>query len=374
MTQYRLVSGDETIEISQADFESAREDRDELFRQLELESWFAEVGGAVLSWQEKMMRFASRWRSEELDRFVHVQIECELTSRMTNIVVATNGLRRRIDKEHTDCQNKAACDIAQGIRDSWTHTSTRLLSATVGSEDLWLSAPQIGSMPTNGNRERVELHIKGEEILPRDAGQRRALQQAIAGLFPDGDIDLVTVLNSHIACTSRSMAAYRTKAVKPGTFRDSLLARYKLTGKSHVYITCGAEDVHLGSPFGRMLEDVRELRKRHREVATFELVQFGRGEFRAGSLDEARDYTLELAAGLGFDSKNTEEVADALDLGNGYEREALCKDAPPLFRDAVEQVYSRARSLPHALLWAGFALRLLPRRLRGYKSRTSPQT
>ena len=50
-----LVDGEEKIEISPAEFEAARKDRDELWKQLEIECWFAELRSAVLAWQEKML-------------------------------------------------------------------------------------------------------------------------------------------------------------------------------------------------------------------------------------------------------------------------------------------------------------------------------
>ena len=96
-----LVDGAKRIEISAAEFEAARKDRDELWRQLEIECWFAELRSAVLAWQEKMLRFAARMHSEETHRFVPIQVECELTSRMAAVVVATHGLRPALDFENT---------------------------------------------------------------------------------------------------------------------------------------------------------------------------------------------------------------------------------------------------------------------------------
>ena len=45
-----LVDGEKRIEISPAEFEAARKDRDELSKQLEMECWFAELRSAVLAW------------------------------------------------------------------------------------------------------------------------------------------------------------------------------------------------------------------------------------------------------------------------------------------------------------------------------------
>ena len=81
------------------EFDAARKDRDELRRQLEIACWFAELRSAVLAWQEKMLRFAARMHSEERRRFVPIQVECELTSRMAAVLVATHGLRPYIDKQ-----------------------------------------------------------------------------------------------------------------------------------------------------------------------------------------------------------------------------------------------------------------------------------
>ena len=86
-----LVDGEKRIEISPAECEAARKDRDELSKQLEMECWFAELRSAVLAWQEKMLRFAARMHSEEASRFVLIQVECELTSRIAAVLVATHG-------------------------------------------------------------------------------------------------------------------------------------------------------------------------------------------------------------------------------------------------------------------------------------------
>ena len=51
-------------------------------------------------------------------------------------------------------------------------------------------------MPTNGHRHRIELRVPAKQLLER-AGHppMKKLQPAIVELFPDGNIDAVTVLN-----------------------------------------------------------------------------------------------------------------------------------------------------------------------------------
>ena len=233
MAQYRLVDGDKSIEITQTEFESAKADRDELFKLLEIESWFAEVRLSGFSWQEKMIRFAARQDSEDIDQHLQVQIGCELTSRMSNVLIGTHGLRPHINKDHSDCVLEPACTIAEAIRDSCAHESTRLLNITIGSQDLWLSAPQMQSMPTNGGRKSVVLFMEGEKLeqQSRRAGKRSKLHRAIEELFPDGRIDVVPVLNSHLACINQSMKTYRNKYKDPSVFRSSLLEHHGLIGK-----------------------------------------------------------------------------------------------------------------------------------------------
>ena len=359
-----LVDGDKRFPISLAEFEAARKDRDELRKQLELESWFAEVRAAVLAWQEKMLRFAGRMHSEETRRFVSIQVECELTSRMAVVLVATHGLRPYIDKHHRNCPRKAACVIAKAMRDSWTHASVRLLSVATGGDDLYLTGSQLKNMPTKGHRDRIELRLPTQELLERArANSRKTLESAIRELFPDGGIDAVTVVNSHVACINRSMTAYRAERREPGACRNELLARHRLVGSRWVKVSCGTEDIPLGEPFDRMRDDRNQLRERNAEVPVLELVQFGRGEFRTGSLEDARDYLLELLHAGGLESWDTKTAADTLDLG-GYAREALCEGAPLLFRDAVVRLHERACKSARALQWQGWALRVLAHRLR----------
>ena len=57
-----------------------------------------------------------------------------------------------------------------------------------------------------------------------------------------------------------------------------------LIGKPFVSITCEGEKIWLGSPVDKMIETIRQLRREHSEVSTIELIQFGRGEFRVGSV------------------------------------------------------------------------------------------
>ena len=375
--RYSLVCSAQRIEISKADFEAVRDERDELLKQLELECWFAEANSAVLSWQEKMTRFAARKDAEDIGGHLRIQIECELTSRMVSILVSTHGLRPYIDADHSDCPCGSACTIAKAIRNAWAHNPTRLLSVKTSSEDLWMSGPQIGEMPTNGSRKRIELFKNGVELIRLERKRTRrgskALQEAILDLFPNGDIDIVGVINSHIRCMNRAMAAYRAKATVTVASRDSLLANHGLTGEALAQIAGMGkkmyEKIYVGEPFDVMLEELQRLRRQHYKIPIFELVQFGRGEFRVGSLRDARDYALELASELGLDSRKTEEVAALLDLVDGYPGDELCKDAPPLFKDAVERVYDHVQELSDELKWPGFVMRLLARRLGNYKSR-----
>ena len=359
-----LVDGEKKIEISTEEFEAARKDRDDLWRQLEIECWFAELRSAVFAWQEKMLRFAARMHSEETRRFVPIQVECELTSRMAAVLVATHGLRPYIDRHHHNCPRKSACVIAKAMRNSWTHVSVRLLDVTTAGDDLYLTGSQIDHMPTNGHRHRIELRVPAKQLLER-AGHppMKTLEPAIVELFPDGDIDTVTVLNSHVACINKAMKAYRAQRQRPGAYRDELLARYGLVNRDFVKASCGTQEIPLGEPFDRMLDDRDQIRERNEEVPTLELVQFGRGEFRTGSLKEAQDYLLELLHAGDFDSWHTEKAADMLGL-SGYAREELCNSAPLLFRDAVVRLYERASESARALQWRGWTLRVLAHNLR----------
>ena len=359
-----LVDGEKKIEIRPQEFEKARKDRDELSRQLEIECWFAELRTAVLAWQEKMLRFAARMQSEEARQFVPIQVECELTSRIATVLVATHGLRPHIDRPHQNCPRESACVIAHAMRNCWTHVSVRLLGVTTASDDLYLTGPQIKHMPTNGHRHRVELRVPASQLLESDRTLRRTtLERAISDLFPDGDIDAVTVLNSHLTCMNRSMTAYRAQLQLPGANRDELLADYGFVKSHSVRISRGTEEIPLGEPFGRMLDDRAQMRERNAKVPVLELVQFGCGEFRISSLADARDYLLELLEAGDFYSWDTETAVDMLGL-DGYPREELCNGAPPLFRDAVVRLYERAIESANALQWRGWALRVLARRLR----------
>ena len=369
MGHYKLVNGDKTIEISRADFEAALGDRDQLYRQLEIESWFAEVTTATIAWLEGLLRFSARLYPVPREH-IQIQIECETMSRMGAVLIATHGLRSRINKNHDDCPCEAACTIAWTLRDSCAHRTTRLFSTTTTSDDLWLNGSQIKRMPRTGNRHALELRVKAEELLEQAAGkcERRNLQKAVEELFPSGDIDVIAAINCHIDCVNRSMAAHRSKVHDPVASRNELLARHGFTGKPMAYVQHGTEDKEwLGEPFDHMLDNRNRLRQEHDKAPIFDLMQFGRGEFRAGSLEEARDYTVALLAERGLSSWTTEQAAAALDLDSGYAGEALCNDAPPLFKDAVERLQQRAQEAADALQWPGFVLRVLPVRLRKYK-------
>ena len=159
------------------------------------------------------------------------------------------------------------------------------------------------------------------------------------------------------------MTAYRARLQTPGAYRDKLLARYGLAKGHFMKMSCGTQEIPLGEPFDRMLHDTAQMRERNAEVPVLELVQFGCGEFRSGSLADARDYLLELLDAGDFDSWDTETAADVLSL-DGYARKELCDGAPPLFKDAVVRLYERATRSASALQWRGWALRVLARRLR----------
>ena len=368
-SRYRLVDGHKTIEINQADFETAKDDRDELFGQLEMESWFAEVRRAHIAWLEGLLRFAARTDSEDAWESAQIQRDCEITGRITSVLVASHGLRKRINDNHDGCPNKHACIIAEALRDCWTHTSTRILSTRATRDNLLLKGSQIDRMPSNGSRHAFEISVMDEELVKhfRSKARRHKVRQAAMTLFPNGRIDIAVVNNHHMTCINRSMAAYRAKVKHPGASRDRLLARYGFSNKPMIYIQHETEErIWLGDPFDRMLAERDRIRKEHREVPVFELVQFGRGEVRAGSLEEARDYTFSLLDDRGLNSWTTGEAAAALDLDSGYPGEALCKDAPPLFRDAIARLYQRAHEAENALLWSAHTLRVLPRRLREY--------
>ena len=226
---------------------------------------------------------------------VQIQIECETMSRMGAVLITTHGLRSRINKNHDDCPCESACTIAWTLRDSCAHRTTRLFSTTTTSDDLWLNGSQLKRMPRNGNRHAFELHVKAEELLEQAAGKSecRNLQKAVEELFPSGNIDVIAAINRHIDCANRSMAAYRSKVQDPVASRNELLARHGFTGKSMVYIQHGTEDKRwLGEPFDHMLDDRNRLRQEHDKAPIFELIQFGRGEFRAGSTGSRRRIAL----------------------------------------------------------------------------------
>ena len=63
-----------------------------------------------------MLRFAARMHSEETRRFVSIQVECELTSRIVAVLVTSHGLRDHIDPEHQDCPRASGCIIAHAMR------------------------------------------------------------------------------------------------------------------------------------------------------------------------------------------------------------------------------------------------------------------
>ena len=336
-----LVDRESTTTISFTDFETVQEDRNELRRQLEIECWFAELVSAVLAWQEAMLRFAGRMRSEDTQRFVPLQVECELTHRMAAVLVTTHGLRPHIDKKHRNCPRQSACMIARAMRNSWTHANVRLLSVMTGGDNLYLTAPQIAHMPTGGHRHRIELRVPAEELLDRAKGKsRKILASAIAELFTDEKIDAVAVLNSHLRCINNAMMNYRAAVREPGEGRDELLGRHGLMDSPGVTASCGTQKMALGKPFRQMLDDRAQMRERNTEAPILELVQFGRGEFGTGSLEEARDSLLDLLDVRDLDSWSTETAADTLSL-DGYAREELCNDAPALFRDAVTRLYER---------------------------------
>ena len=71
----------------------------------------------------------------------------------------------------------------------------------------------------------------------------KKLEPAIVELFPDGDIDTVTVLNSHVACINKAMKAYRAQRQRPGAYRDELLARYGLVNRDFVKASCGTQEI-----------------------------------------------------------------------------------------------------------------------------------
>ena len=361
-----LIADDTRAPITRSDFEAARDERDELMKQLEIECWFAEVRTAVLAWQEAMLRFAARMDTEDIHQFVPIQVECELTQRMTAILVTTHGLRPHIDKKHHNCQHRSACTIAQAMRNSWTHTNARLLNFMTGGDNLHLTAPQMDHMPSGGNRHRIELRVAAKGLRNRTTTkQEKRLASAIGELSTDSNVDAVAVLHGHLKCINEAMAKYRKVLAVPGAARNELLKRHNLVDCFHVTISCGSEEVELGEPFSRMLSDGARLRKQNAMAPIIELIQFGHGEFRTGSLRESRDCILELLDVKGLNSWLTEEAADALNL-QGFARNELCDDAPTLLKEAVTTLYRRATESEHRLRWQGWALRALATGLRAY--------
>ena len=213
MESYQLVNGDQSIAIGQAEFEAAKEDRDKLYQQLEIESWFAEVRHAVMAWREGLLRFATRMGSGVGREFVKIQVECESTTRMGAVLIATHGLRPRINKNHDDCPCEAACTIAWTLRDSCAHRSTRIFNTTVIAESTGFECPQLDYMPAKGRR-IFELRVGSSTLLAQanNNKERKNLKKAAEELFPNGDIDVIAVMNQHIACINGSMEAYRSNS------------------------------------------------------------------------------------------------------------------------------------------------------------------
>ena len=226
----------------------------------------------------------------------------------------------------------------------------------------WTAASSDCSRPVNNY-----VHVKTADLY-RPNARLTPERQGYQVLTPFGklgysrDIDAVAVLNSHVTCLNNSMRAYRAQLQDPGTYRNELLARYGLVNRHFVKGSCGTQEIPLGEPFDRMLADRAQMRERNAEVPVLELVQFGCGEFRVGSLADARDYLLELLDAGDFDLWDAERAADVLGL-SGYAREELCNSAP-LFRDAVVRLYEPAIESAKALQWRGWALRVLAHKLR----------
>ena len=293
----RVVGGEDSIPIARVDFERLRGDLTRLKRRLDAEFLFDHLAENVVEWREAMTRFVVRSQSAGPQHWLKDMTECRLLLRIANVLSAAFSFTENVD--HDDAHKKyrcgtPMCTIARGLRNRIQHGIVESRHVTAGHA-VWISAPQMKSMPSNGIKDGVHVMIRWRDLLDdmrrygrgRFENACRRFEDACRREFPNSDtVDAVIVINSHLNCLSDVMKEHRQRWPVEGTLDKAheLLQKASSLESSLVHAEApDGESIWIKDP-GQLCSSIEDLTDRNERIADVELVQFGAGSPTHGDL------------------------------------------------------------------------------------------
>ena len=233
---------------------------------------------------------------------------------------------------------------------------------------MWISAPQMKSMPSNGKKDGMQLMIRWRDLLDdmRRYGRRRRqfegacrqFEDACRQEFPDSDtVDAVIVINSHVKCLSDVMKEHRQRWPVEGTLDQAheLLSRASPLESSLVQAEApDGERIWLKGP-GELHTLIEDLTDRNDTIADIELVQFSAGSPTHGDLDLLRRRICSLLDERRLAGMALAEVAEV--TGMDLPAVATANAGSENIIETVDRLYDGTKQAGGSLWEAALALR-----------------
>ena len=373
----RGVGGD-SIPIARVDFERLRCDRERLRRRLDAEFLFDHLAENAVEWREAMTRYVVRRKSARLRNWLRDMTECRLLLRIANVLSAAVSFTENVDHDDAHKNHRCGtpmCTIARELRNRIQHGIVEGRYVTTG-QAVWISAPQMKRMPSNGNKDGVQLMIQWRDLLDEIQNGRKGRErreqfgEACRKEFPDSDtVDAVIVINSHLNCLSDVMKKHRQQWPVKGTLdrAQELLQKAGPLGSGVQAEAPGGESIWLEGlkQFHSLVEDLTD---RNETIADVELVQFGAGSPTHGDLGllQRRIHSLldePRLAGIAM-AEVAEMDLPAVATSNADSEEIV---------ETVDRLYDSTKQAAGSLCGAALALRRIESGLTDVLSRREPE-
>ena len=372
----RMVGGEDSIPIARVDFERLRRDLTQLERRLDAECLFDHLAENVVEWREAMTRFVVRSQSASPQHWLKDMTECRLLLRIANVLSAAFSFTENIDQDDAHKKYRCGtpmCTIARGLRNRIQHGIVEGRHVTAGHA-VWISAPQMKSMPSNGIKDGVHIVIRWRDLLEdmRRYGRGR-FEDACRKEFPNSDtVDAVIVINSHLKCLSDVMKEYRQRWPVEGTLDKAHELLHKASSLESSLVHAEAPDgesIWLRGP-GQLHSLIEDLTDRNERIADVELVQFGAGSPTHGDLGLLKRRILSLLdeprlAGIGM-----AEVAETAETD--LPAAATSNANSEKIVETVDRLFDTTKQAAGSLWEAALALRRIESGLTDVLSRREP--
>lgn len=317
-----VLGRETTYRTGTKDFSKLLENHQALTRRLREEMLFDQLATNVIEWHEAMLRFAARLSSgvglSSRETWARTEQECSLMLRVANVLSAAFSFSEAVERNGRHRKHgcgDSICTIARALRNRLQHDvlgHSHWYVPIIVSRD----SPQARAMPSNDRKDLVEFRIRWKDISDsiRSAGPRRRFESACRQEFPDTKaIDTIIVVNGHLRCLSKVMAAKRVKQPL-----DALTATHRKLSEQ-----AGSWDRTAVSPAGKTLGlkharaivvQIEELMNRNQTLPDLELVQLGGGRAAPGDMEQLKkrlDLLLKTC-----DNKDLRHAIEQLDLNS----------------------------------------------------------